>query len=78
LEERNSLELTGTPTLEFLVRSLATMLTALSRFPTYYVYFNVVIALTFKNRASYIEDGRTATLEMLHYIYIYIFNKYKY
>jgi hypothetical protein len=29
--------------------------------------------LTFKNRASYIQDGRTATLQMLHFIYIYIF-----
>jgi hypothetical protein len=28
--------------------------------------------LTFKNRASYIWEGRTATLKMLHYIYIYI------
>jgi hypothetical protein len=33
--------------------------------------------LTFKNRASYIQDGRTATLQMLHLIYIF-FNKYKY
>jgi hypothetical protein len=33
-------------------------------------------ALTFKNRASYIQDGRTATLQMLHFIYF--FNKYKY
>ena len=33
--------------------------------------------LTFKNHASYIEDGRTATLQMLHFIYIF-FNKYKY
>jgi hypothetical protein len=33
--------------------------------------------LTFKNRASYIQDGRTATLQMLHFIYIF-FNKYKY
>jgi hypothetical protein len=32
--------------------------------------------LTFKNRASYIYDGRTATLRMLHFIYF--FNKYKY
>ena len=32
---------------------------------------------TFKNRASYIQDGRTATLQMLHFIYIF-FNKYKY
>jgi len=33
--------------------------------------------LTFKNRASYIEDGRTATLQMLHFIY-FSFNNYKY
>ena len=26
------------------------------------------ISLTFKNRASYIQDGRTATLQMLHFI----------
>jgi len=25
--------------------------------------------LTFQNRASYIWDGRTATLQMLHFIY---------
>ena len=29
------------------------------------------ITLSFKNRASYIQDGRTATLQMLHYIYIF-------
>jgi len=34
-------------------------------------------ALTFMNHASYIQDGRTATLQMLHFIYIF-FNKYKY
>jgi len=28
-----------------------------------------VPGLTFKNRASYIQDGRTATLQMLHFIY---------
>jgi hypothetical protein len=33
--------------------------------------------LTFKNLASYIQDGRIATLQMLQFIYIY-FNKYKY
>ena len=38
------------------------------------IYLDV---LTFKNRASYIQDGRTATLQMLHF-YIYFFNKYKY
>ena len=32
--------------------------------------------LNFKNRASYIWDGRTSTLQMLHFIYF--FNKYKY
>jgi len=30
---------------------------------------SVVDRLTFKNRASYIEDGRTATHQMLHFIY---------
>jgi hypothetical protein len=30
--------------------------------------------LTFKNRASYIQDGRTANLQMLHFMYF--FNKY--
>jgi hypothetical protein len=34
--------------------------------------------LTFKNLVSHIEDGRTATLQMMHYIYIFFFNKYKY
>jgi hypothetical protein len=29
-------------------------------------------ALTFKNRASYIQDGRTATLQMLHFIHIFL------
>jgi hypothetical protein len=29
--------------------------------------------LTFKNSASYIQDGRTATLQMLHFIYIFFF-----
>jgi hypothetical protein len=27
-------------------------------------------SLTFKNRASYIWDGRTATFQMLHFIYV--------
>jgi hypothetical protein len=27
--------------------------------------------LTFKNRASYIQDGRTATLQMFHFIYFF-------
>jgi hypothetical protein len=27
--------------------------------------------LAFKNRASYISDGRTATLQMLHFIYFF-------
>ena len=30
-----------------------------------------VYGLTFENRASYIYDGRTATLQMLHFIYIF-------
>jgi hypothetical protein len=30
--------------------------------------------LTFKNRASYIVDGRTATLQMLHFIYFFSTN----
>jgi len=37
---------------------------------------NEIKNLSFKNRASYIWDGRTATLQMLHFIYF--FNKYKY
>jgi hypothetical protein len=28
-------------------------------------------SLTFKNRASYIYDGRTATLQMLHFMYFF-------
>jgi hypothetical protein len=28
--------------------------------------------LTFKNLASYILDGRTATLQMLHFIYFFL------
>jgi hypothetical protein len=28
-------------------------------------------ALNFKNRVSHIEDGRTATLQMLHFIYFF-------
>jgi hypothetical protein len=46
----------------------------------YHFHFNVTsmwCILTFKNLASYIEDGRTATLQMLHFIYFF-FNKYKY
>jgi len=27
--------------------------------------------LTFKKRASHIQDGRTATLQMLHFIYFF-------
>jgi hypothetical protein len=33
-------------------------------------------SLTFKNRASYIWDGRTATHQMLHFIYFFNKNKY--
>jgi hypothetical protein len=32
---------------------------------------NDTIYLTFKKRASYIQDGRTATLHMLHFIYFF-------
>jgi len=32
-------------------------------------YTALLQILTFKNRASYIQDGRTATLQMLHFIY---------
>ena len=34
-------------------------------------YIETNWALTFKNRASYIQDGRTATLQMLHFIYFF-------
>jgi len=30
-----------------------------------------LVVLTFKNRASYVQDGRTATLQMLHFIYFF-------
>ena len=38
-----------------------------------YIHFplNRSRKLTFKNRASYIQDGRTATLQMLHFIYFF-------
>jgi hypothetical protein len=31
----------------------------------------IYIFTTFKNRSSYIQDGRTATLQMLHFIYFF-------
>jgi hypothetical protein len=31
-------------------------------------------ALTFKNRASYIEEGRPTTVQMLHFIYFFSTN----
>jgi hypothetical protein len=37
---------------------------------------DTIEGLTFKNRVSYIKDGRTATLQMLNFTYF--FNKYKY
>jgi hypothetical protein len=42
-------------------------------------YFSAIkeLYLTFKNRASYIEDGPTATFQMLHFIFIFFLN-YKY
>jgi hypothetical protein len=33
-----------------------------------------VLQLTFRNLASYIKDGRTATLQMLHFIYLFSTN----
>ena len=33
--------------------------------------WDLIERLTFKNRASYIYDGRTATLQMLHFIYFF-------
>ena len=35
---------------------------------------HVMCCLTFKNRGSHIEDRRTATLQMLHYIYTFSTN----
>ena len=32
---------------------------------------NTHLKLTFKNIGSHIQDGRTATLQMLHFIYIF-------
>jgi hypothetical protein len=40
----------------------------------YIVHGYGMAILTFKNRASYIQDGHTATLQMLHYIYIFSTN----
>ena len=34
-------------------------------------FFSLITSLTFKKRASYIQDGRTATLQMLHFIYFF-------
>jgi hypothetical protein len=33
-----------------------------------------MMCLTFKNCASYIQDGRTASLQILHFIYIFSTN----
>ena len=33
--------------------------------------YYLISLLTFKNRASYIWDGRTSTLQMLHFIYFF-------
>jgi hypothetical protein len=35
------------------------------------LHIPLACALTFKNRASYIQDGRAATLQMLHFTYIF-------
>jgi hypothetical protein len=32
------------------------------------------LTLTFKSRASYIQDGHTTTLQMLHFVYIFSTN----
>jgi hypothetical protein len=37
---------------------------------------NERVILTFKNRASYIWDGRTATLQMFQFIYFFNEDKY--
>jgi hypothetical protein len=37
----------------------------------YTVFIATQCSLTFKNLAFYTKDGRTATLQMLHFIYIY-------
>jgi hypothetical protein len=34
-------------------------------------FVSSVATLIFKNRTSYIKDGRTTTLQMLHFIYIF-------
>jgi hypothetical protein len=39
-------------------------------------YFLLGVKLTFKNRASYIQDGPTTTHQMLHFVFF--FNKLKY
>jgi hypothetical protein len=41
------------------------------------VLLSYVFKLIFKNPASYIKDGRNATLQMLHFIYFF-FYEYKY
>jgi hypothetical protein len=38
--------------------------------------FGLRVYLTFRNPASYIKDGHTATLNTPHFLYF--FNKYKY
>jgi len=36
--------------------------------------FLKIVLLTFKNRAYYIQDGRTTTLQMLHFIFFFLTN----
>jgi len=48
------------------------------RFGQFVLLIRMTSGLTFKNRASYIQDGRTATLQMLHFLYIFFSNKFKY
>ena len=46
--------------------------------PLQFLYLGLTLffyqPLTFKNRASYIQDGRTATPQMLHFIYFFSTN----
>ena len=39
--------------------------------PDFVFRWNGEVHLTFKNLASYIQDGRTATHQMLHFIYFF-------
>ena len=60
--------------LPFLVPVLFTFLQII--FELHPLPFNIgqLMILTFKNRASYIQEGRTSTLQMLHFIYFFSTN----